>query len=93
MDVSKKITDGAYKPRTPYPSKSIPREKFVEERRKWHSELSRLEQEFKRDALEECGILGHPKADLAYAKAWDRGHSSGLHEVLYELQDLAELIR
>lgn len=47
---------------------------------------------FKKDALEEAGLTKHTKADKAYALAWEKGHSCGLLEVLYELEDLAELL-
>jgi hypothetical protein len=48
---------------------------------------------FKRDALEYCGIpRDHLKAVLAFSMAWDRGHSSGLHDVIQELEELSNLI-
>jgi len=48
---------------------------------------------FRKDVLEYCGIDPmHPKADKAYAMAWDRGKSSGLHEVVSNLEELAELL-
>ena len=47
---------------------------------------------FKKDALEEVGLAGHPKADKAFAMAWERGHSSSLFEVFYELEELANLL-
>lgn len=34
----------------------------------------------------------HPKRDKFYAKAWERGHSSGLHEVANSLVDLMDLM-
>ena len=52
---------------------------------------SKIYNQFKHDALDDVGLLGHPKADIIYSKAWDRGHSSGLPEVLLHLEDLAEL--
>lgn len=47
---------------------------------------------FAEDAIEYCGLKGHPKADKAFAMAYDRGHSSGYYEVLQELESLAELL-
>ena len=56
-----------------------------------NAETKRLEDQFKHDALDDVGLLNHPKADKIYAKAWEDGHASGLHEVYQELCDLAEL--
>jgi hypothetical protein len=50
------------------------------------------EDEFRADAIEAVGISGHPKADRAYALAWQQGHSYGLHDVLCALVDLASLL-
>ncbi len=48
---------------------------------------------FKNDALEYCGISrDHQKADRAFNMAWDRGHATGLHDVIDELEDLSDLI-
>ena len=52
-----------------------------------------LDAEFKRDVLAHIGISGHPKADLLYQMASQRGHGAGHHEVLSEADDLAELLR
>jgi len=41
----------------------------------------------------EYGLVGHPKLDLLYSKAWDLGHSSGFSEVECHFTDLLELIR
>jgi len=46
---------------------------------------------FAEDAIDYCGLKGHPKADKAFAMAY-RGHSSGYYEVLQELESLAELL-
>lgn len=50
------------------------------------------EASFKRDALEAVGLKDHPKAEKAWELAWDMGHSSGFHEVLVTLNDLAKLV-
>ena len=57
------------------------------------ADCRRLEGEFRKAALEEVGLTGHPKADKAYALAWLRGHSAGFCEVLSELDELAELLK
>jgi hypothetical protein len=55
-------------------------------------EESSLLRKFKEDALKECGLAGHPKADKAYSLAWEEGHALGYGQVLYELQNLADLL-
>lgn len=65
---------------------------FRKLRNAYGEESARLDEEFKKDALEEAGITGNPKADKAYSLAWDRGHSCGYSEVFNELLDLAELL-
>lgn len=47
---------------------------------------------FSADAIDYCGLKGHPKADKAFSMAYDRGHSSGYSEILQELERLAELL-
>ncbi len=49
-------------------------------------------EDFSEDAIEYCGLKGHPKADKAFAMAYERGHSYGYSEVLQELKELAELL-
>jgi len=70
-------------------------EKDIEEYRErikvFNAETRRLEDQFKHDALDDVGLLNHPKADKIYSKAWEDGHSSGLYSVYQELCDLAEL--
>ena len=57
----------------------------------YNKETNRLMAEFKHDALDDVGLLNHPKADKIYAKAWEDGHASGLYSVYQELCELAEL--
>jgi hypothetical protein len=51
-----------------------------------------IQYQFEREAIEEAGLAGHPKAEKVFAKAWERGHSSGYEEVFNVLEDLAELV-
>ncbi len=37
--------------------------------------------------------INHPKAEVVWNKAWERGHDSGLNEVFSELEDLADLVK
>lgn len=69
----------------------IEKEKYDEKRKAYDEEDYRLEQEFKKNALEEVGLTNHPKADKIYAYAWQEGHSSGFSEVFNTLLELSEL--
>lgn len=58
--------------------------------RKQHTyELYRM---FKEEALEYVGLTGHSKAEKAFSLAWSKGHSAGYHEVVQELEELANLL-
>jgi hypothetical protein len=94
MTVYEKIVANHYlnQAEYPLPSKYNTKEAFREARKEHHQETYRLEAMFKADALDETGLTGHPKAEKAWALAWDRGHSSGLYEVLGNLQELADLL-
>ena len=58
-----------------------------------HSRQSaELENQFQSDLEDHFGMKGHPKAGLLYWKAYDRGHSAGLHEIANVYADLVELV-
>ncbi len=59
----------------------------------YHIEEGRLMDQFRKDAIEEAGLTGHPKADKAFALAWQEGHASGLSDVMTHLYELAELLK
>lgn len=48
---------------------------------------------FKKELLKKLEIEKHPKADLLYSMAYERGHSSGFLEIATIASGLAELIR
>ena len=48
---------------------------------------------FKQELIADFGVDGNDKANLLFDKAWDRGHSAGLHEVYGEFEELVDLIR
>lgn len=66
---------------------------YEKDMREYRDDQARLDQLFKYIALTDCGIFEHPKAEKAYAMAYDRGHSSGYYSILQELQELAELLK
>ena len=52
-----------------------------------------LEAEFRRDLDAHYDMVGHPKADLLYGKAYQMGHAGGMQEVANYYSDLVELVR
>ena len=49
--------------------------------------------QFRSHALEAVELTAHPKADKAYALAWEHGHSAGYCDVLSYLVEFAELVK
>lgn len=66
--------------------------KYHTERDAYQEDQNLKEEQFRQDALEECGLLNHPKASKIYSFAWEHGHSSGLYEVFYWLTEIADLV-
>lgn len=58
----------------------------------YQKEIRRLDEMFRRDAIEQANLKDHPKAKAAYGLAWEYGHSAGYAEVYYYLLDLADLL-
>ena len=67
--------------------------KYHTERDAYQEDQNLKEEQFRQDALEECGLLKHPKASKFYSFAWEHGHSSGMYEVFYWLTEIADLVR
>ena len=67
--------------------------KYHTERDAYQEDQNLKEEQFRQDALEECGLLNHPKASKFYSFAWEHGHSSGMYEVFYWLTEVADLVR
>lgn len=59
----------------------------------YRQEDGRLGDLFRKDALEEVGLTGHPRADKAFGLAYSKGHSGGLAEVVCELREIAEVLQ
>lgn len=56
-------------------------------------ERRRLERVVFRKALaKEYGVKDHPKEAVLWRLAWEHGHSSGLHDVIYYYEDFLQLI-
>jgi hypothetical protein len=65
---------------------------YEEEVSSYHKEIAEKRNLFKKDAIEYCGLTGHRKADLAFNKAHEDEHDSGLAAVVQELEELSDLI-
>lgn len=83
--IDERIRDGEF-------ANTLPWGKDPEIRAAYQAQESRLHQLFFFAALSDVGLLGHPKADKAFALAYDRGHAHGYHEIHQELRALAELL-
>jgi hypothetical protein len=66
---------------------------YEEERRAYGAESARLEAKFRDDLEAEHDTKGHPKADMLYSMAYDRGHSAGMSEVANYYDELSQLIK
>lgn len=69
-------------------------EKFLAVRDAYYAEEGRMIDLFWSDTFDELGIdKDHPKAHLLRGIAWEQGHSSGLQEVFYKAEQLADFLR
>lgn len=66
-------------------------EKYSEALRKHNSRMKAIREGFKAALSEHYGTGHREIDDRVYDKAWQEGHSSGLHEVEVHYEDLAEL--
>lgn len=65
---------------------------YREARAAYDKDEARLLAQFQADLEAEFGVVGHPKADKLYALAWERGHASGLAEVVTHYEELVDLV-
>lgn len=73
--------------------KEVKEKAFKERLAAYNAEENRLHNEFVADLYEELGVKDNPKADKAFALAWDYGHSSGYSSVCSYFVELVELIK
>jgi hypothetical protein len=59
----------------------------------YQEEAKRLQDEFRKDLIDEYKMFKHPKANKLFNKAWDMGCAGGLEEVEYYFRDLVELFQ
>ena len=58
----------------------------------YHAAEQAVYDNFKNDLFADLGISDNPRRHVLFAKAWERGHSSGLQEIYNVACDLVELI-
>lgn len=69
-----------------------PKEAYDTQMKKYRAGDNERYNNFREDALEEVGLKGHETESRAWSKAWSDGHSSGMSDVLCQLEELAEVI-
>lgn len=96
--LSEKIRDGVYVSTIPHPRSrdyegGSQNPHYVQDRKRYHEDIGRLNAKFKEDLFKEHGVEGHPKAEKCYAIAYDHGHSAGMSEVANYFEEFVELIK
>ncbi len=61
--------------------------------RRWYDSERDCLERFREAAIQSVGLNNNPKADQAYAVAWERAEDTGLEGVLSLLEELAKLVR
>ena len=59
----------------------------------FNSEVWRISDAFRRHLEEHYETSDSPKKQLLWDKAWEHGHSAGLHEVEYWYDELVNLVK
>lgn len=60
--------------------------------RQYQAGEGRAQSAFREAIKAEFGYANHPKEHLLWQKAWERGHSSGLTEVVWHYEDLSDFL-
>lgn len=78
----------------PYPTLSeyADKESWRNARNTWHDVQNLRVLEFSKDLFKYHGVEQDPANSLIYAKAWEDGHSSGLHEVASLFEDYLDFL-
>ena len=92
MDIFKNIANGEYTPKSPFPSYKLPKDEIRRQRKIYKEEEEMLLRRFEYDLAAEYGFLEHVKRKNIFEKAWERGHSSGLNDVVNEYSNIAEIL-
>jgi hypothetical protein len=77
----------------PFPNKNdYDRIEYYQKLNNFRNAEIELDLMFKKDLIEEFGLVGHPKTEILWKKSWEFGHSSGRAEVYYYFSELIDLI-
>ncbi len=71
---------------------NIEKEKYKEKMAEFQKEDWRLREKFKHDALEDTGLLGHPKAEKVWKFVTDHFGGHGLPDICFYLGEVADLV-
>ena len=88
LDYELKIRKLEYPDRNSFSDKSL----FRKAQREYREKENALVALFKKDLLEELGVLNHSKADTLWNLAWEHGHSCGLGDVALYADEFSELM-
>jgi hypothetical protein len=88
-----KVEDDFQPPKGCVEEKVLDEVSFNAHMKHYQEENLRLQEEFRRDLIEEYRMTDHPKSNKIFNKAWDMGISSGLQEVELCFQDLIGLFK
>jgi hypothetical protein len=66
---------------------------YDEARKAYGKEDGRLYEKFYNDIREDFGIKDEALHARIFAYAWDKGHSSGYHEVYLEYENIVDVIK
>ena len=69
------------------------RNNYLSMKKTYKEELRKIEERFKQDAFEELDLQNHPKKEVLYRYAYDRGHSGGYGDIFSELEDIVLLLK
>jgi hypothetical protein len=94
IDISTASDDDVFQARLALGDYNSAVAKYDADLKRFRDDEARLHQEFRDDLEREFGMKGHPKADLLYSKASDRGYDEGgRYEVYQAYLDLIDLVR
>jgi hypothetical protein len=86
-----KVEDDFEQPKNCVEEKVLDEVSYNAHMKHYQEEAKRLQDEFRKDLIDEYEITYHPKANQLFNKAWDMGCAGGLEEVEYYFRDLVEL--
>jgi hypothetical protein len=81
-----------YRNQVPYPIAPRRTPEYREGMQKYREGEQKRVSQFRADLEKAFGFEKHPKRNLLWDKAWEHGHGSGLHDVLYYYEEFAQFV-